>query len=63
MKVAATPIRVGLIIPSSNVTVETELPVLSASTATAFTLLRRLELPTVLPGAGRLLQQDRRDTR
>jgi maleate isomerase len=44
---------------------ETEfgLPVLSASTATAFTLLRRLELPTVLPGAGRLLQQDRRDTR
>lgn len=44
---------------------ETEfgLPVLSASTATAFTLLRRLELPTVLPGAGRLLQQDRRDVR
>ncbi len=44
---------------------ETEfgLPVLSASTATAFTLLRRLELPTVLPGAGRLLQQDRRDAR
>ncbi len=42
---------------------ETEfgLPVLSASTATAFSLLRRLELPTVLPGAGRLLQQDRRD--
>ncbi len=39
------------------------LPVLSASTATAFTLLRRLELPTVLPGAGRLLQQDRRDVR
>jgi maleate isomerase len=40
---------------------ETEfgLPVLSASTATAFTLLRRLELPTVLPGAGRLLQEDR----
>jgi maleate isomerase len=37
-------------------------PVLSASTATAFTLCR-LELPTVLPGAGRLLQQDRRDTR
>jgi len=36
------------------------LPVLSASTATAFTLLRRLELPTVLPGAGRLLQQDKR---
>lgn len=44
---------------------ETEfgLPVLSASTATAFTLLRRLELPTVLPGAGRLLQQDRRDVK
>jgi maleate isomerase len=44
---------------------ETEfgLPVLSASTATAFTLLRRLELPSVLPGAGRLLQQDRRDVR
>jgi maleate isomerase len=40
---------------------ETEfgLPVLSASTATAFTLLRRLGLPTVLPGAGRLLQKDR----
>jgi maleate isomerase len=35
------------------------LPVLSASTATAFTLLRRLDLPTVLPGAGRLLQPDR----
>ena len=44
---------------------ETEfgLPVLSASTATAFTLLRRLELQTVLPGAGRLLQKDRRDVR
>ena len=44
---------------------ETEfgLPVLSASTATAFILLRRLELPTVLPGAGRLLQKDRRDVR
>lgn len=44
---------------------ETEfgLPVLSASTATAITLLRRLDLPTVLPGAGRLLQQDRRDVR
>jgi maleate isomerase len=40
---------------------ETELglPVLSASTATAFTVLRRLELPTVLPGAGRLLQPDK----
>ena len=37
------------------------LPVLSASTATAFTLLRRLGLPTVLPGAGRLLQKDRRE--
>ncbi len=37
------------------------LPVLSASTATAFTLLRRLGLPTVLPGAGRLLQEDRRE--
>jgi maleate cis-trans isomerase len=37
------------------------LPVLSASTATAFTLLHRLELPTVLPGAGHLLQKDRRD--
>ncbi len=44
---------------------ETEfgLPVLSASTATAFTLLRRLELPAVLPGAGRLLQPDRQDVR
>src|SRR5947207_13768196 len=39
---------------------ETELglPVLSAATATAFTLLRRQGLPTVLPGAGRLLQKD-----
>jgi maleate isomerase len=39
---------------------ETEfgLPVLSASTATAFTLLRRMELPTVLPGAGCLLQKE-----
>jgi maleate isomerase len=35
------------------------LPVLSASTAAAFTLLRRLHLPTVLPDAGRLLKQDR----
>ena len=34
------------------------LPILSASTATAFTMLRRLGLPTVLPGAGRLLQKD-----
>ena len=38
------------------------LPVLSAATATAFTLLRRLELPTVLPGAGSLLQKDRRES-
>jgi maleate isomerase len=39
---------------------ETEfgLPVLSASTAAAFTLLRRLDLPTVLPGAGCLLQKE-----
>ena len=36
--------------------VEFGLPVLSASTATAFTLLRRLDLPTALPGAGLLLQ-------
>jgi maleate isomerase len=36
-------------------------PVLSAATATAFTLLHRLGLPTVLPGAGRLLQKDRRE--
>jgi len=43
--------------------VEFGLPVLSASTASAFTLLRRLELPTVLPGAGRLLQSDRQNTR
>jgi maleate isomerase len=42
---------------------EFRLPVLSASTATAFTLLRRLGLPTVLPGAGRLLQKDRPDVR
>src|SRR5207244_4944014 len=37
------------------------LPVLSAATATAFTLLRRLGLPPVLPRAGRLLQKDRRE--
>src|SRR5260221_714374 len=37
------------------------LPVLSASTATAFTLLGRLGLPTVLPAAGHLLQKDRRE--
>src|SRR5258708_27949511 len=36
------------------------LPVLSASTATAFTLLGRLGLPTVLPAAGHLLRKDRR---
>ncbi len=35
MKAAATPIRVGLIIPSSNVTVETELPALLAQHRTA----------------------------
>jgi maleate isomerase len=34
------------------------LPVLSAATAGAFTLLRGLRLPTVLPGAGRLLTAD-----
>jgi maleate isomerase len=34
------------------------LPVLSAATAGAFTLLRRLGLPTALPGAGRLLRGD-----
>jgi maleate isomerase len=34
------------------------LPVLSAATAGAFTLLRGLGLPTVLPGAGRLLATD-----
>jgi len=37
------------------------LPVLSASTATAFTLLGRLDLPTVLPAAGHLLRKDRRE--
>lgn len=37
------------------------LPVLSAATATAFTLLRRLRLPTVLPDAGRLLQENRQE--
>ncbi len=37
------------------------LPVLSASTATAFTLLGRLGLPTVLPAAGHLLRKDRRE--
>ena len=37
------------------------MPVLSAATATAFTLLYRLGLPTVLPGAGHLLQKDRRE--
>jgi maleate isomerase len=30
MKAAATPIRIGLILPSSNVTIETELPALLA---------------------------------
>lgn len=39
------------------------LPVLSAATATAFTLLHRLDLPTVLPGAGRLLTQDKEGSR
>lgn len=93
--------RIGLIVPSSNVTVETEvpallarhadarfsfhssrmrmhtvspeelramnaqlispaeeefgLPVVSAATAGAYTLLRHLGLPAVLPGAGLLL--------
>jgi maleate isomerase len=37
------------------------LPVLSASTATAFMLLGRLGLPTVLPAAGHLLRKDRRE--
>ena len=40
---------------------EFDMPVLSAATATAFTLLYRLGLPTVLPGAGHLLQKDRRE--
>ncbi|MFD4248901.1 maleate cis-trans isomerase [Amycolatopsis thermoflava] len=35
------------------------IPVLSAATAGAFTLLRHLGLPTVLPGAGRLLAAER----
>ncbi|GAB3576227.1 maleate isomerase [Amycolatopsis endophytica] len=35
------------------------IPVLSAATAGAFTLLRHLGLPPVLPGAGRLLSADR----
>ena len=78
--------RIGLVVPSSNITVETEipalltrhadarftfhssrmeligpaeeelgLPVLSAATAGAYTLLRHLGLPAVLPGAGLLL--------
>lgn len=34
------------------------IPVLSAATAGAFTLLRRLRLPVDLPGAGRLLRRD-----
>ena len=34
------------------------LPVLSAATAGAFTLLDRLGLPVDLPGAGRLLTRD-----
>lgn len=35
------------------------IPVLSAATAGAFTLLRHLDLPTVLPGAGTLLGAER----
>jgi maleate isomerase len=35
------------------------LPVLSAATAGAWALLRGLELPTVLPGAGTLLAAGR----
>lgn len=38
---------------------EFDLPVLSAATAGAFTLLDRLGLPVDLPGAGRLLIRDR----
>jgi maleate isomerase len=38
-------------------------PVVSAATAAAFTLLRRLDLPAVLPEAGRLLKEDRRVAR
>ena len=85
-----TPYRIGLVVPSSNVTVETEvpallarhagepgcvqmpslelispaeeefgLPVLSAATAGAYSLLRHLGLPAILPGAGRLLATGR----
>jgi maleate isomerase len=43
----------GLIEPAEQ---EFGLPVLSAATAGAFTLLRRLGLPAALPGAGRLLR-------
>jgi maleate isomerase len=39
--------------------VEFGVPVVSAVTAAAFVLLRRLHLPTVLPHAGELLEQDR----
>jgi maleate isomerase len=48
-----------MIVPSSNVTVETEvpaLPVLSAVTAGAFCLLRSLGLSPELPDAGSLLR-------
>ena len=76
MLAATTPVRVGLLLPSTNVTLETELPVLLARHQTArFTIhSSRLrlhagaqeplpELPTVLPDAGRLLKQDRREAR
>jgi hypothetical protein len=85
MNTSSSPIRVGLIVPSSNVTIETELPRLLARHASvtftfhssrmrmqevseealraAYTLLNRLGLPTVLPGAGRLLAQDKKGPR
>ena len=43
--------------------VEFGVPVVSAVTAAAFVLLRRLHLPTVLPHVGVLLEQDRQEAR
>ena len=57
-----TPHRIGLVVPSSNVTVGTEVPALlarHAATAGAYSLLRHLGLPAILPGAGHLLATGR----
>ena len=57
------PYRIGQIVPSSNTTMETEIPAMlrarevisSTSVCTVWDMLTRLNLPTHVPDAGRML--------